>query len=152
MSRLSLTGRSFLFSFVPVCLVLAATFVALSAAIHHKLHQELRESLQASDSLLNQASVEYETRTAGLLRKLTDSAGIRAAVGLLAEAHDDPIARDQVRRTIEAQLSELQASSTYEFVAVSTVRGEAIAAIASPQLHKVTIRTLPLDRQLAEIE
>ncbi len=152
MSRLSLTGRAFLFSFVPVCLVLAGTFIALSAAIHQRVREELRESLQASDSLLNRASVEYQRRTTGLLAKLTDSAGLKAAVGLIAEAHGDPSAGDQVRRTIEAQLDELQASSMYDFVAVSNVRGQTVAAVVFPGLHDLSsIPALPLDAELAEI-
>lgn len=152
MSRLSLTGRAFLFSFIPVCLVLAATFIALSAAIHQKIREELAESLQASDALLNDASIQYEWRTAGLLKKLTDSAGLRAAVGLLAEAHGDPSVTDQVRRTIEAQLSELQASSTYDLVAVSNLRGQTVAAVVFPGRDEVSsIPTLAVDAQMVEL-
>lgn len=152
MSRLSLTGRAFLFSFVPVCLVLAATFIALSAAIHQRIREELRESLQASDALLNHVSVEYQRRTAGLLKKLTDSAGLRAAVGLLAEIHGDPSAQDQVRRTIEAQLGELQASSTYDLLAVSNLRGETFAAVMLPYRQGVSsIPRLPLHSAMVEI-
>jgi signal transduction histidine kinase len=152
MSRLSLTGRAFLLSFVPVCLVLGITFIAFSAAIHQKMLGELRESLQASDSLLNRANLDYERRTAGLLAKLTDSAGLKAAVGLLAEAKADPNERNQVRTTIEAQLRELQASSTYDLVAVSNLRGQTVAASVSPTVHEVgSIFSLPLNSGLAEV-
>src|SRR5947209_5474958 len=113
MSRLSLTARAFLFSFLPVCLVLFSSFVALSTANHERIKQELRESLQDSDVLLNRASLEYSQRTTKLLAQLTNSAGLKAAVGLLAEGHGDPLAIAQIRRTIEAQLRELQSSSPY---------------------------------------
>ncbi len=59
MPRLSFTARAFLLSFLPVCLVLAASFLVLSAAIHQRMKREVRESLEVSDSLLNRASVEY---------------------------------------------------------------------------------------------
>src|SRR5438270_8889068 len=111
MSRLSLTTRAFLFSFAPVCLVLFVSFIALSAANHERIKQQLRESLHDSDIQLNRASLEYSQRTTRMLPGLTDSAGLKAAVGLLAEAHGEPAARDQIRRTIEAQLRELQVSS-----------------------------------------
>lgn len=153
MSRLSLTGRAFLFSFVPVCLVLGIAFIAFSAAIHQKMREELRESLQALDALLNHANLEYERRTAGLLAKLTDSAGLKAAVGLLAEAQADPSDMNQVRRTIEAQLRELQASSTYDLVAVSKLHGQIVAASVSPGVHDLgSIFSLPLNSGMAEVD
>jgi signal transduction histidine kinase len=153
MPRLSLTARAFLFSFLPVCLVLFASFIALSAAIHERVKQELRESLQDSDTLMNRASKEYSRRTTRLLAKLTDSAGLKAAVGLLAEEHKDPLAMEQVRRTIEAQLRELQSSSTYDFIAVSDLRGRTVAAILSPELQELSsLPSVALQPGLKEIE
>jgi signal transduction histidine kinase len=151
--RLSLTTRAFLFSFLPVCLVLGASFLALSAAIHQKVKQELRQSLQSSDVLLNRASAEYLRITTALLSKLTDSAGLKAAVGLLAEAHGDASAVRQVRRTIEAQLRDLQSSSMYDFLAVSNLRGETVAAVVSPGPAELgSLPALPLRPGLAEIQ
>ncbi|MGH9692653.1 MAG: hypothetical protein ACRD5Z_00825, partial [Bryobacteraceae bacterium] len=60
--RLSLTARAFLFSFLPVCLVLAASFLILRAAVDQKIRRDLREQLQSSDALLNRASAEYSRR------------------------------------------------------------------------------------------
>ena len=152
MPRLSLTTRAFLFSFLPVCLVLLASFLALSTAIHRRVEQELRESLQASDDLLNRASNEYSRRISGLLAKLTDSAGLKAAVGLLAEAHQNAALKAQVRATIEAQLRELQSASTYDFLAVSNLRGEPVAAIeASGNSDEAALPSFPLQPGLAEI-
>ena len=138
MSRLSLTARAFLFSFVPICLVLLVSFLGLSAANHERIRQELRESLQDSDILLNRASLDYSQRTTKLLAQLTDSAGLKAAVGLLAEGHGDPSDIAQIRRTIEAQLLELQSSSPYDLVAVLDLRGQTVAAIAVPELPAAT--------------
>jgi signal transduction histidine kinase len=153
MSRLSLTARAFLFSFLPVCLVLFSSFVALSTANHERIKQELRESLQDSDVLLNRASLEYSQRTTKLLAQLTNSAGLKAAVGLLAEGHGDPLAIAQIRRTIEAQLRELQSSSPYDLVAVSDLRGQTVAAIAGPESQPMaTLPKLPFRPGLGEIE
>jgi hypothetical protein len=41
--RLSLTARAFLFSFLPVCLVLAASFLILRAAVDQKIRRDRRE-------------------------------------------------------------------------------------------------------------
>src|SRR5271170_3658555 len=101
MPRLSLTARAFLYSFVPVCLVLAVSFVALSAVAQRRIKNELRENLRESEDLLNRASREHSARTTRLIGALTESAGLKAAVGLLSEARDDPSAREQIRATIE---------------------------------------------------
>jgi signal transduction histidine kinase len=153
MPRLSLTARAFLLSLLPVCLALPVSFLALSAANHARIKQELRESLQESDVLLNRASLEYSQRTARLLPGLTDSAGLKAAVGLLAEAGGDASEVAQIRRTIEAQLRELQSSSMYDIIAVSNLRGQTVAGIAGPGLQALTsLSKIPFQSGLHEIQ
>src|SRR5437868_972952 len=129
MRHLSLTARAFLLSFVPVSLVLLASFLALTAGVQQRIKQNLRESLETSDRLLNRASLEYSYRTVPLLAALTESAGLKAAVGLLTEAHREPSAAAQVRATIDAQLRELHAMSGYDLVAVSDASGRTVASL-----------------------
>ena len=45
----SLATRAFVFSFVPVCLVLAVSFFALSAAMERHVRAGLRDSIEKSD-------------------------------------------------------------------------------------------------------
>lgn len=135
MPHLSLTTRAFLFSFLPVCLVLLLSFWALSAANRQLIEQELRQSLLDSDALLNRVNREHSRQTTKLLAQLTDSAGLKAAVGLLAEGRRDPSVMGQIRRTIEAQLRELHAASPYDLIAVSDLHGKTVAAVASPNSH-----------------
>jgi signal transduction histidine kinase len=135
--RLSLTTRAFLFSFVPVCLVLSACFLALSAAIHQRVRKDLREALESSNALLNRASMEYSRRTAQVIGTLTESAGLKAAIGLLAEAGRDPSVKAQVRATIEAQLRELHSLSTYDLLAVSDWQKQTVALVAFPEPQRV---------------
>jgi signal transduction histidine kinase len=132
--RLSLTARAFLFSFLPVCLVLAASFLILRAAVDQKIRRDLREQLESSDALLNRASTEYSRRTAQLVAALTESAGLKAAIGLLAEAGRDPTVRTQVRTTIETQLRELHTLTDYDLLAISDWHGETVAWVAFPEL------------------
>jgi signal transduction histidine kinase len=132
--RLSLTARAFLFSFLPVCLVLAASFLILRAAVDQKIRRDLREQLESSDASLNRASTEYSRRTAQLVAALTESAGLKAAVGLLAEAGRDPAVRTQVRATIETQLRELHTLTAYDLLAISDWHGETVALVAFPEL------------------
>lgn len=151
--RLSLTARAFLFSFVPVCLVLAACFLALSAAIQQRVRKDLREALESSNALLNRASVEYSRRTARIIGTLTESAGLKAAIGLLAEAGRDPSVKSQVRATIEAQLRELHSLSTYDLLAVSDWQRQTVALVAFPEPQQVgPLPTFPQHATLAVID
>jgi hypothetical protein len=152
MRRLSLTTRAFLLSFVPVSLVLLASFLALTAGVQQKVKQNLRESMDASDRLLNRASLEYSRRTAPLVAALTESAGLKAAVGLMAETHREPSAVGQVRATIEEQLRELHSMSAYDLLAVSDPLGRTVAAIEFPESQKpAPLPILPLRSGLAEV-
>ncbi len=132
MRRLPLTTRAFLYSFLPVCILLVASFFAIHAAVHQRVRQDLRDALQSSDDVLNRADAEFSRQNTALLAKLTDSAGLKASVGLLAEARGDSRAMGQVERTIEAQLAELRRASLYDLLAVSDLNGKAVATTAIP--------------------
>jgi signal transduction histidine kinase len=149
--RLSLATRAFLFSFVPVCVVLGATFFTLNAVVHDKIRHDLREALQVSDALLNRLSIQYSHRSAKLVAALTESAGLKAAIGLLTETGTEPEARDQVRATIEAQLQELQTLSGCDLVGVSDAAGRTVAAVGLPEIPASSLSALPLQSGLADI-
>jgi signal transduction histidine kinase len=152
MLRISLTARAFLLSFLPICVVLGASFLALSTAVHQTVRGELKASLEASDRLLNRVSADYDVRTNALLTKLTDSAGLKAAVGLLAETTADPSVEREVRRTIENQLAELQRSSIYDLVAVSDLHGRTIAVLSrTPMDDPEKFPAVPATLGLAEL-
>lgn len=153
MRRISLTTRAFLFSFAPACLVLLTSFIAINAVVHRIVKQQLGDALRESSLLLNRVTSEYSKQHSVLTTKLTDSAGLKASVGLLAEAHRDPELRDQVRRTIELQLSELQKSSLYDFLAVADLKGRTVAAVTSPGSPQLgALPVLPLHPGLAEVQ
>lgn len=129
MPRLTLGTRTFLLSFGPILLLLIGTFIAIDNAVHQRVRQDLREALYNSDQLLNRANADFSRENSALLAKLTDSAGLKASVGLLAEATSGAPEEKQVRATIEAQLWELQNKSSYDYLAVTDLRGRTIAAV-----------------------
>jgi signal transduction histidine kinase len=149
--RLSLTARAFLFSFVPVCLVLAACFLALNAAIHQRVRKDLRETLESSDALLNRAGREYSRQVAQITSTLTESAGLKAAIGLLEEGVRSRAVKAQVRATIEAQLRELRSLSSYDLLAVSDWRGQTVALVTFPNTRAAVLPTLPQRSMLSSI-
>lgn len=125
----SLTARAFLFSFVPVCLVLVSSFLALNAVVKQRVKEGLRDSLQKSEELVNRANADYSRRLSQFLAVLAASAGLKAAIGLLHEAPVTEESAAAIRRTIEAQLRDMHQLVGYDLLAVTDWNGRTMAAI-----------------------
>jgi hypothetical protein len=80
----SLTARAFLFAFVPLCVVLAVSFLALNAVVERRVKQGLRESLERSEQLLAQANEEHSRRIAQFTAVLANDPGLRRRSGCCA--------------------------------------------------------------------
>ncbi len=129
LARTSLTTRAFLFSFLPVCVVLAASFVALNALVERHVKDGLRDSLQKSEELLDRANADYARRIGQFVAVLADSAGLKAAIGLTHEAPSTPETAAEIRRTIEEQLREMNGLVGYDLLAVTDWKGRTLAAV-----------------------
>jgi signal transduction histidine kinase len=127
--RTSLTTRAFLFSFLPICVVLAASFAALNTLVQQHVKDGLRDSLQKSEELLDSAHADYSRRIGQFVSVLADNAGLKAAIGLTHEAPSTPEAAAEIRRTIEAQLRELHGLVGYDLLAVSDWKGQTLAEV-----------------------
>lgn len=126
----SLTSRAFVFSFVPVCVVLASSFFALTAVMEQRVRRALRESIHKSETLLQQANRESQHRIDQFISVLAENAGLKAAIGLQHELSSTPENAIQVRHTVEAQLREMRAQVGYDLLAVTDWKGRSIAAVA----------------------
>jgi signal transduction histidine kinase len=125
----SITARAFLFSFVPVCVVLAGSFFALNALIQQRVQETSRASFQKSEELIVRANEESSMRAAEVMAVLAENAGLKAAVGLMHEAPSGADADAEVRRTIEAQLGEMRGFIGDDLLAVSDWKGRMVAAV-----------------------
>jgi signal transduction histidine kinase len=125
----SLTTRAFLFSFVPLCVVLAGSFAALNALVEQRVKQGLRDSLEKSEQLLARANEDYSRRISQFVAVLADSAGLKAAIGLLREPAANAEAGAEIRRTIEAQLHEMHDLVGFDLLAVTDWKGRTVAAV-----------------------
>jgi signal transduction histidine kinase len=128
-ARMSLTTRAFLFSFLPVCVVLLASFVALNTLVQQHVKNGLRESLQKSQELLARANEDYSRRISQFVSVLADSAGLKAAIGLTHEAPSTPETQAEIRRTIEAQLRDIHGLVGYDLLAVTDWKGRTLASV-----------------------
>jgi signal transduction histidine kinase len=129
LGRTSLTARAFLFSFLPVCAVLATSFLALNTLVQQRVKDGLRDSLQKSEELLDRANADYSRRIGQFVSVLADSAGLKAAIGLTHEAPSTPETAAEIRRTIEAQLREMHELVGYDLLAVTDWKGRTQAAV-----------------------
>ena len=127
--RPSLATRVFLYGSVPMCLVLAAGFLAIHAAIKQKVTEGLKESLSVAEEALDKTNADYEERAARLLTVMSESAGLKAGFGLLREARRSQKEQRQVRATLEAQLAELSATTGYDLLVASNPANRAVAGV-----------------------
>jgi signal transduction histidine kinase len=125
----SITARAFLFSFVPVCVVLAGSFWALNTLIQQRVKETSRVSFQKSEELIVRANEESSRRAAEVMAVLAQNAGLKAAVGLLHETPRSPELDAEVRRTIEAQLVEMRGFIGDDLLAVTDWKGRMVAAV-----------------------
>ncbi|MDP8981888.1 MAG: ATP-binding protein [Acidobacteriota bacterium] len=160
--KLPLASRTILVSFVPVSLVLVATFLVFGAAVRGKIKQGLRESFHQSEARLDRADAEYSRNRARLMSLLTDSAGLKAAVGLTSEVSIGDDSRPQIRETIESQLIEMRDLAEFDLLIVNDRSGQALAALVARNgevLRPVRVPPAPaqaslyvLDRVLYQVE
>jgi len=125
----SLTTRAFLFSFLPVCGVLLASFFALNTLVQNRVKDGLRDSLQKSEDLVIRANEESSRQISQFVKVVADSPGLKAAIGLMHEVPATPENAAEIRRTIEAQLGEIHSLVGYDFLAVTDWKGRTIAAV-----------------------
>jgi len=125
----SLATRAFVFSFVPVCLVLATSFFALTAAMERHIRAGLRESIEKSEALLQRAHRESAARIAQFATGMADSAGLKSTIQLAHENAPSSEGAAAARRTIEAQLREIHALVGYDLLAVTDWNGQTLGAM-----------------------
>ena len=104
LARTSLSARAFLFSFLPVCVVLAASIAALNALVQQHVKSGLRDSLQKSEEMLDRANADYSRRIGQFVSVVADNAGLKAAVGLTREAPSSPETAENWSRGISSGL------------------------------------------------
>lgn len=125
----SLAARAFLFSFFPVCVVLALSFFALTAAMERHIRNGLRESIQKSEAVLQGAHRESTLRIERFAAGMARNAGLKSTIELAHEKSTGAPGEALSRRTIEGQLREIHQLVGYDVLAVTDAKGQTIAAV-----------------------
>ena len=131
LTRLDLGARTFVFSFVPLLLTLALSFVAINHAITSTVREGLKASLYRSQTLLDKLNAEEKQRTRELAQVLSENSDLKAAIGLTQEADSQPDARTQIRRTIEDELRSLGSGLDDDLLLLLDSSGRPFVAIGT---------------------
>ncbi|MBI4463965.1 MAG: sensor histidine kinase [Acidobacteria bacterium] len=126
-ARLSMSTRAFLCAFLPMCLVLAAAFFALSMLIRGRIKEGMRESLERAEKIQSSTRADYEQGYGQLLAFLGEDARLEAWVKLLQGSLFNPADRSRIHQVIRTQLLELGEMTDYDLVGISDPLGNPIA-------------------------
>ena len=141
-TALSLATRTFLFSFLSMCLVLVMVFFTINAVIKEKIKEGLKETLHRAEKVQDKAEAEYYRRNNQLIAILSENAGLKAGIGLLQEGPADQVARLQIRKTIEAQLHELGNPLDYDLLMITDPDGQVVAALGGKDAGRVQLDSI----------
>ncbi len=125
-----LATRAFLLTFLGMCAVGVAGFVALNAALRARIKDGLKADLQLTEQQLDEQDKEFNRRDRDVIATLSQNASLKAAIGLSRE-QSGPAVRAQVRETIEDQLRELSRDLDFGVLLVINPEGSVIASVGA---------------------
>jgi len=118
--------RTFLSSFVPFAVLLAASFWAVRASVIATVRNGLGVSVRDNQVAFAREQARNETRSRKLLQGIAENPTLKAGLQLLAT---ERVASEQARNTVQDQLSEICDSLSLDFIMVSSSAGEPLAAV-----------------------
>jgi putative nucleotidyltransferase with HDIG domain len=118
--------RTFLTSCVPFAVLLAVSFWAVRGTVMSTVRDGLRSSVRENQVALAREQARNEARNRRLLQGVAENPTLKAGLQLLAT---EPKAKDQARNTVRDQLSEICDSLSFDFIMVSGVAGDPLAAV-----------------------
>lgn len=118
--------RTFWWSFAPFAVLLAANFWAVRLAVTSAVREELRGSVRQSQVLAASDRLRNERQNQRILRVVAENPALKAGLELLMLERNS---REEARRTVEDQLSEICDALGIDFLVVSGLRGEPLAGI-----------------------
>ncbi|HEY7392505.1 MAG TPA: HD domain-containing phosphohydrolase [Bryobacteraceae bacterium] len=118
--------RTFLWSFVPIVLLLIAGFWVVRSAAVATIRAGLRAAARDNQVALARVEARSEDRNQTTLRAIAENPALKAGLDLLGSEKDAPT---EARNTVADQLSEICQTLQYDFMMVSNARGEPVAAV-----------------------
>src|SRR5581483_731568 len=117
--------RCFLWSFVPVALLLTGTFWTVQTLTVSSVRNEVRSSLRQTQISMARLRLKSELQNSRFLKVVGDNAPLKAGMQLMA----DESGSEEARRTLEDQLREICQTLGFDFLIVSNSENVPLAAV-----------------------
>ena len=117
--------RTFLWSFVPIAVLLIGSFWSIQSLALSTVHQGLRSSLRQAHLTLEHARTKSEAQNSRVLSIVGESAPLKAGLQLMTLEPGD----NRARLTVEDQLREIANQLRFDFLLVSKGDGVPLAGV-----------------------
>ena len=134
---------AFLFSILPVCLVLVASFFALNRAVRTRAREGIKKSLHQTEKILNTTIIHYNTEYRQLLAHFGDDARWQTWINLFQESPSTLQDRTRLHEIIGTELIELAKGLDYDLLMITDLRGDPIAGCVMKAGRMVHLDSLP---------
>lgn len=143
--------RTFLWSFVPIAVLLILSFWSIQRMALSTVHEGLRSSLRQAHLTLEHARSKREQQNSRVLSIVGENAPLKASLQLMAvEAGNE-----QARLTVEDQLRDIAGHLSFDFLFVSIVDGVPLTGVMRDRSQITTMdlaRVRPPQRGLFTLE
>ena len=126
---LPLGTRTLLYSCLPLCLVLGASFFFVSAGVKQRVSRGLKASIVRTEEKAGRANIEFNRRAGRLIAALSENAGLKAGMDLVHQIPSGDPMRAQALKTVEDQLSELSQVVECDFLSLTDSDGDTLAVV-----------------------
>jgi len=142
MPSLSFASRTFFLALGMMIVALGASFQAIRISIRNQVRANLRTSLVRREAVIERMRSSHGERIVRMVSVATDSAGLKAALGLQRESSftRSPLYRQQLGRTLQNQLLELGPPLGFDLLIASDLDQKPLAAVV-----KAKSGVIPLD-------
>ncbi len=142
---LSLRTRAFLLAFVPICLMLLATFVTIHATVRAKIKDGLKESMLRTEKALDIANADYNRRNNQLLAILSEDSGLKAGITLLREEPYGKAPDPQVIKLVQDQLRQVAGMLDYDVLLLADPGGNPITGFVGGNRALLPMASIRMD-------
>ncbi|HEY6342920.1 MAG TPA: HD-GYP domain-containing protein [Bryobacteraceae bacterium] len=118
-----LGARTFLWSFVPVALLLTGSFWTVQRLVVREVRQEFRASVRETQSSLARMRSAAEQRNRRILKVVAENPALKNGLQLALQRRGDA----EARRTLEDQLMEMGEELGFEVLSISDAVGKPLA-------------------------
>lgn len=133
--------RTFLICFLPVVVLLSASFWFAQRFVQRTVLDNVRTSLRESQLAISRVQARSDLENTRFLKGAGENAALKAGMQLLAAEASSPTAR----RTIEDQLYELGEHMRFDLVEIVSPEGRPLAGLTRPSVS-ASLTPVPADR------